>query len=170
MYFVMWIWDWTYLGSLCVRDLVELGLSGVCVAGWSRPVVLQPATRTPIKPSRTKSLIHNEPRYEQSQIHITKYINNAPNYQSTNEIYYTKENTMTTKHKRKRSISRKIHLPTTTKRQSTSHQTHTTKHHKCTLTQKSSVFTEHNIQCGNSTAESQAPDDGYINVRNMLNT
>jgi len=28
----------------------------------------------------------------------------------------------------------KIVLPTTTKRQSTSHQTHTTKHHKCTLT------------------------------------
>jgi len=27
----------------------------------------------------------------------------------------------------------KIHLPTTTKQQSTSHQTHTTKHHKCTL-------------------------------------
>jgi len=25
-------------------------------------------------------------------------------------------------------------------------------------------------QCGNSTAQSQAPDDGYINVRNMLNT
>jgi len=23
-------------------------------------------------------------------------------------------------------------------------------------------------QCGNSTAQSQAPDDGYINVRNML--
>jgi len=28
---------------------------------------------------------------------------------------------------------------------------------------------EHNDQCGNSTAESQAPDDGY-NVRNMLST
>jgi len=25
-------------------------------------------------------------------------------------------------------------------------------------------------QCGNSTAQSQAPDDGYINVRNMLST
>ena len=25
-------------------------------------------------------------------------------------------------------------------------------------------------QCGNSTEQSQAPDDGYINVRNMLNT
>ena len=36
-------------------------------------------------------------------------------------------------YKRKRSISIKIHLPTTTKRQSTSHQTHTTTYHKCTL-------------------------------------
>jgi len=25
-------------------------------------------------------------------------------------------------------------------------------------------------QCGNSTAQSQAPDDGYINVRNMFST
>jgi len=25
-------------------------------------------------------------------------------------------------------------------------------------------------QCGNSTAQSQAPDDGYIKVRNMLST
>ena len=27
-----------------------------------------------------------------------------------------------------------------------------------------------NDGCGNSTAESQAPDDGYINVRNMFST
>ena len=27
---------------------------------------------------------------------------------------------------------------------------------------------EPNDRCGNSTAQSQAPDDGYINVRNML--
>jgi len=26
------------------------------------------------------------------------------------------------------------------------------------------------VQCGNSTTESQAPDDGYINVRNKLST
>jgi len=32
----------------------------------------------------------------------------------------------------------------------------------------SSIFTEQNDQCGNSTAQSQAPDGGYINVRNML--
>jgi len=38
------------LGSLCVGDLVRLGLSGVRVA------------RTPLKPSRTKSPTHNEPR------------------------------------------------------------------------------------------------------------
>jgi len=29
---------------------------------------------------------------------------------------------------------------------------------------------EQNDQCGNSTAQSQAPDDGYINVRSMLST
>ena len=66
----------------------------------NRPIVLQPATRTLLKPSRTKSPTHNEPRYVQSQIHITKYINTVPNYQSTNETYYTQENTMITEHKR----------------------------------------------------------------------
>jgi len=71
---------------------------------------------------------------------------------------------MITKYKRKRSISMKIDLPTTTKRQSTSHQTQTTKHHKCTLMPKSFVFTEHSDGCGNSTAKSQTPDDGYINI------
>ena len=35
---------------------------------------------------------------------------------------------------------------------------------------KSSVFTEQNSRYGNSTAKSQAPDDGDINVRNMLST
>ena len=29
---------------------------------------------------------------------------------------------------------------------------------------------ERNDRCGNSTAQSQAPDDGYINVRNVLST
>jgi len=29
---------------------------------------------------------------------------------------------------------------------------------------------EQNDGCGNSTAQSQAPDDGYINVQNMLST
>ena len=29
---------------------------------------------------------------------------------------------------------------------------------------------EQNDRCGNLTAQSQAPDDGYINVRNMLST
>ena len=43
----------------------------------NRTVVLQPAKRTLLKTSRTKSPTHNELRYVQSQIHITKYINNA---------------------------------------------------------------------------------------------
>ena len=29
---------------------------------------------------------------------------------------------------------------------------------------------EQNDRCSNSTEQSQAPDDGYINVRNMLST
>jgi len=29
---------------------------------------------------------------------------------------------------------------------------------------------EQSDRCGNSTAQSQAPDDAYINVRNMLST
>jgi len=29
---------------------------------------------------------------------------------------------------------------------------------------------EQNGGCGNSTTQSQAPDDGYINIRNMLST
>ena len=29
---------------------------------------------------------------------------------------------------------------------------------------------EQNDRCGTSTAQSQAPEDGYINVRNMLST
>jgi len=41
--------------------------------------------------------------------------------------------------------------------------------HLCTQ-HVSTVFTEQYDQCGNSTAQSQAPDDGYINVRNMLST
>jgi len=32
-----------------------------------------------------------------------------------------------------------------------------------------SLQNEHD-RCGNSTTQSQAPDDGYINVRNMLST
>ena len=43
------------LVSLCVGDLVQLGLGSI-------RVVLQPATRTPLKTSRTKSPTHNELR------------------------------------------------------------------------------------------------------------
>ena len=31
-------------------------------------------------------------------------------------------------------------------------------------------FSLQDDQCGNSTAQSQAPNDGYINIRNMLST
>ena len=33
---------------------------------------------------------------------------------------------------------------------------------------KTSIFTEHTDQCGDTIEKSQAPDDGCINVRNML--
>ena len=39
-----------------------------------------------------------------------------------------------------------------------------------TQTQPHTTNREQNDRCGNSTAQSQTPDDGYINVRNMLST
>ena len=50
----------------------------------------------------------------------------------------------------------------------THHTKRTTTDHKGTLIAKTSVFTEQDDRCGNSSTESQAPEDGYINVRNML--
>jgi len=50
----------------------------------------------------------------------------------------------------------------------THHTKHTTTHRKGTLIAKTSVFTEQNDRCGNSSTQSQAPEDVYINVRNML--
>jgi len=44
---------------------------------------------------------------------------------------------------------------------------HTTTHRKGTLIAKTSVFTEQD-RCGNPSTQSHAPEDGYINVRNML--
>ena len=49
----------------------------------------------------------------------------------------------------------------------THHTKHTTTHRKGTLIAKTSVFTEQDDRCGNSSTQSQAPEDGYINVRNM---
>ena len=74
-----------------INPLFQWSLTPSPTYHMNRPVVLQPATRTLLKPNRTKSPTHNAPRYVQSQIHITEYINNAPNYQSTNETYYTQE-------------------------------------------------------------------------------
>jgi len=44
----------------------------------------------------------------------------------------------------------------------------TTTHRKGTLIAKTSVFTQQDDRCGNSSTQPQAPEDGYINVRNML--
>ena len=57
----------------------------------------QPATRSPLKPSRPKSPTHNKPTYVQSQIHIIRRIYKAPNYRSSNEA---EQGTLTGKHKR----------------------------------------------------------------------
>ena len=67
----------------------------------------------------------HEPSYVQSQIHITKYINNAPNYQSTNETYYTQENTMITSIKDNGQYQRKYAYQP---QQSTKHITPNTHH------------------------------------------
>ena len=48
------------------------------------------------------------------------------------------------------------------------HTKHTTTHRKGALIAKTTVFTEQDDRCGNSSTQSQAPEDGYINVRNML--
>ena len=48
------------------------------------------------------------------------------------------------------------------------HTKHTTTHRKGTLIAKTSVFTEQDDRCGNSSTKSQAPEGGHINVRNML--
>ena len=50
----------------------------------------------------------------------------------------------------------------------THHTKHTTTHRNSTLIAKTCVFTEQDDRCGNSSTQSQAPEDGYINVRNML--
>jgi hypothetical protein len=57
---------------------------------------------------------------------------------SRSYVYWTVHH----KHKRQRSISTKIRLPTTKKRQSISHQTHTNKRRKFTLTLNSPSLQE----------------------------
>jgi len=47
----------------------------------------------------------------------------------------------------------------------THHTKHTTSHRKVTLIAKTSVFTEQDDRCSNSSTESQAPEYGHINVR-----
>ena len=64
----------------------------------------------------------------------------------------------------------KIRLPTKTKRQSTSHQTHTTKHHKCTLMLSPPYLQKKKTYVVIQQHSRKLPDDGHINVRNMLST
>ena len=75
----MWIWDFTYLSSLCVG---AFGAAGLCFS-------LQ--NEHHLKPAVQKAPTHNELRYVQSQIHITKY---------TNKALITKQPMKNTTHKR----------------------------------------------------------------------
>ena len=42
--------------------------------------------------------------------------------------------------------------------------------HRSSCSVKTDVLAEQGDRCGNSSTHSQAPEDGYINVRNMLST
>ena len=114
------------LSSLCVGAFVAAGIR------WCSFCRLQPGTRALLKPSRTKSPTHNELRYVQSQIHVTKYINNA---------LITKQPMKNTTHKRtqwSQSIidSGQNQLKYTYQLQQgdkTHHTKHTTTHRKVTL-------------------------------------
>ena len=50
----------------------------------------------------------------------------------------------------------------------THHTKHTTTQRKGTLIAKTSVFTEQDDRCGNSSTKSQASEDGYMNVLNVF--
>ena len=135
----------------------------------NRTVVLQPAKRTPPNISRNRS--SNTQRTEVRTISNShkKYINKALN---------TKQPMKNTTHKRtqwSQSIidSGQNQLKYTYQLQQgdkTHHTKHTTTHRKVTLIAKTSVFTEQDDRCGNLSTQSQAPEDGHINVRNMLST
>ena len=58
-------------------------------------------------------------------------------------------------------------LLATTKQQNISHRTHTTKHQNYGNA-NFSIVAEQYSQCGSSTTQSQTPEDGHINARNML--
>ena len=105
--------------------------------------------------------------YVQSQIHIKMYIKKA---------LYTKQPMKNNTHKRTQWSqiiidSGQNQLKYTYQLQQgdkTHHTKHTTTHRKVTLIAKTSVFTEQDDRCGNSSTQSRAPEDGYINFRNML--
>ena len=66
-------------------------------------------------------------------------------------------------------VTLKLKTPTNYKT-ATKHITtkYTTTHHKGTLIAKHPSLKKYDL-CGNLSTQSQAPEDGYINVRNMLN-
>ena len=129
--------------------------------------MLQPAKRTPPKTSRTKSS-----NTQRTEVCIISNSHKKVHHKALN----TKQPMKNTTHKRtqwSQSIinSGQNQLKYTYQLQQgdkTHHAKHTTTHRKGTLIAKTSVFTEQDDRCGNSSTQSQAPEDGYINVRNML--
>ena len=119
-----------------------------------------------VKPAAPNLPTHNELRYVQSQIHITKYINNA---------LITKQPMKHTTHKRTKwsqsitdsdQYQLKYAYQLQQKDKKTSHQTHTIIQNKFTLTLNhpslQNKMTDVVIQ--------QHRRNGYINVRNILST
>jgi len=136
------------------------------------PNLQQPATRTLLKPSRTKSptacntdTTQTQPHQISNSLQHGHYSNPAePNLQqpatrtplkpsrTKSPTACNTDTTQTQPHKISNSLQHGHHSnPAAPNLQ------HTTNR-------------EQNDPCGNSTAQSQAPDDGYINVRNMLST
>jgi hypothetical protein len=105
--------------------------------------------RTLLKPSRTKSPTNH--RHYSNQVVRNLQHNTDTTQTQPYQISYTPQTLL--KHSRTKSPTHHRHYsnPAAPNLQ------HTTNR-------------EQNDRCGNSTTKSQAPDDGYINARNMLST
>ena len=139
----------------------------------SNTPVLQPATRTPLKPKRTKSPTHL--CFSLQHGHHSNPA--APNLQHTCASACNTDTTQTQTHQISNTpvlqpATRTPLKPSRTK--SPTHLCFSLQHgHHSNPTAPNLQHTtnrEKNDRCGNSTAQSQAPDDGYINVRNILST
>jgi len=73
---LFWIWDCTYLGSMCVGVSVWLGWSGIRVAGWSTNGLFIPHEQTSCASACYTDTIPTQP-HQISNTHRTK--NNTTN-------------------------------------------------------------------------------------------